>query len=183
MCKNDDFLRDYYRESQENMRFRSGVEYRLLQFLLLFFPIIGLAIVTLYNSSIEEGAFLKISVGAALFILLVTICITIKICAEHKNYRNMGQSIKKVWRYFKLQEDGIYLPDNRIIPEELVDLEPNKGYGSGKGHIFTLVIIWMMALAMIALTVILGIFPSTPAVSENVSTSAAIMIFISLRPL
>lgn len=169
MPKDDNFLKDYYRESQELMRFRSGIEYRLLQFLLLFYPIIGVAMATLFKSSVDEDVFLWISVGATLFIILVTLFITIKIFAEHKNYHNVGQSVKKVWRYFQLHEVGVYLEKESVIPAELVDIDTDKGYGSGKGHIYTLIIIWVMALAMILLTVVLGIFYPVSEVNESLS--------------
>ncbi len=172
MPRNEEFLRDFFKESQEHMRFRSGVEYRLLQFLLLFYPIIGVVMATLYRSSVDQKAYFWLSIGATAFLVIITVLITIKICAEHKTYRNVGQSVKKVWRYFKLQEVGAYLENDRMIAEDVVNLDPDKGYGTGKGYILTLLIVWAMALAMMALTIILGILALTSEESKEVSNSA-----------
>lgn len=153
----DEFLIEYFKQSQERMRHTSDVELRLLQFLLLFYPIIGVAVVTLYNSPIDRTIFSFISFGAAVFLLLITWRIDVKIRAEHNTYREIGQAVKKVLRYYKLSEQGAYISGERIIPEEEVTLDQNKGYGAGKGYRRTLCIVWSMASAMFILTILLGV--------------------------
>jgi len=159
------------------MRHTSDVELRLLQFLLLFYPIIGVAIVTLYRSSIDPTTFSYLSFGAAGFLLLITWRIDVKIRAEHKTYREIGQAVKKVWRYFKLSEEGAYIEKERIIPEEEVALDPHKGYGAGKGYRRTLWIVWLMAFAMIALTILLGFLARISYVPKEEASKLISIIF------
>ncbi len=172
--KDDDFLREYFKESQAFMIYRSGVEYRLLQFLLLFYPIIGLIFSTLYESPIDSRLFLCLTIGVALALIFITILVNNKICAEHETYRKVGLSIQKVWTYFRLAEKGAYLDNDSIVPEDVID--ERKGYGTGKGYLKTLWIVWALAIVVILLVIILGIFkfvtPSTtqPDSSANVST-------------
>ena len=155
MPGNEDFLRDYFKDSQEDMRWRRNVEFRLLQFLLVFYTIIGAAMATLYESSIDQTAYLLLSIGATIFILLTSLFITEKICAEHKIYADIGQAIKKIWSYFGLFEQGAYLENDTILPKTLLD--PKKGYGLGSGYIRTLLIVWTITAAMIAMILALGI--------------------------
>jgi hypothetical protein len=152
----DDFLRECYKDAQEQMRFRAETEYKLLQFLLIFYPIILAAMSTLFGSSISQTAYLLLSIGASIFILLITWFIRQKICAEHKNYSKVGEEVQQIWKYFKMFELGAYLENDSILPKELLD--PENGYGKGLGHKKTLVIVWVITFAVILIILALGIF-------------------------
>lgn len=153
--KDDDFLKEYSRDSQAFMIYRSGVEFRLLQFLLLFYPIIGLIFSTLYESPIDSKLFLYLTIGVSVALIVITILVHNKICAEHETYRKVGLSIQKVWKYFRLAEEGAYLNGDSIVPEDVID-EAN-GFGTGKGYLRTLGIMWALAIVVTTLIITLGI--------------------------
>jgi hypothetical protein len=157
MPKNDSFLIEYFKQCQERMRHTSDTELKLLQFLLLFIPIIGALMAALYDSTIDRIAFMHLSVGVSVFLILVTYFIDGKIRAEHKTYHDVGQSVKKVWRYFELHELGSYIKDEFIIEQEKVHIDRDKGYGAGKGYIRTLWIVWSITGVMMIVILGLGI--------------------------
>ena len=157
MPTSDPFLTEYFKQCQERMRHTSDTELKLLNFLLLFVPIVGALMAALYNSTIGRIAFMHLSVGVSVFLILVTYFIHDKICAEHKTYHDVGQSVKKVWRYFELHELGAYLKDEFIIEEEKVHLDRDKGYGAGTGYIRTLWIVWSITGVMVVVIIGLGI--------------------------
>jgi len=170
MPRDDNFMSEYFKQSQERMRHTSDTELRLLWFLLLFFPIIGVMMATLYGSEIERTAYLFLSIGVSVVFLIVTLFMDIKIRAEHNTYREIGQSVKKVWRYFQLSDEGAYLEKERIIPEEEVVPDPHKGYGAGKGYRRTIYIVWTLTVAMIGVIITLGVLKFTSEVPEPTSS-------------
>ncbi len=165
MKVDDNFLIEHFKETLANMRVRIDVELRFVQFLLLFFPVVGLIFTTLYGSSVDPTVFLYICIIAFFFLIIVTFLIQIQICEGHRTYRDLGLSVQKVWKYFKLSEKGAYLENDSVINEKMIDNE--KGYGTGKGYIRTLVIIWtisiVFALFILALGILKNIPPSAPS--------------------
>jgi hypothetical protein len=157
MAKSDVFLTEFFKQCQEKMRQTSDLEFRLLWFLLLFFPVVGVMVYSLYNLPLASGAYFGISITIAVFLLVIAGFMTIKICYLHKTYNEIGQYTKKVWRYFELSTSGAYLGDSYIVPKEIVDKSPLKGMGAGKGYRQTLLIIWTLTLTMSGVTLILGI--------------------------
>lgn len=163
MPKNDDFLKEYFKESQARMRQTSDVEFRLLQFLLLTYPIIGVVIVTLYGDITETGSLLdrttfwRVCIGAAVSLFVITALITFKIHDMHKTYNRIGRAVRKVWRYYQLEQADIYLEGEWIVQPEEVTTVPSKGYGAGKGYFWTIFILWAMASPMIILSIVLGV--------------------------
>jgi len=155
MPKNDDFLRDYHNESHTRMRQTSDCEFKLLGFALVFYPIITVAVVTLFRGLKEDGGWVSpaefrwVCIGAALSILLTTSFMTKKIVDMHATYHRVGQSVRKVWRYFEMEKKGIYLQGEVIIPEKDVSINPNEGYGTGKGFLWSIFILWSMAIPII----------------------------------
>jgi hypothetical protein len=48
----DKFLQEYFKYVRDEMNWRRELEFRLLQFMLIFYPIMGTAMVTLYQSTV-----------------------------------------------------------------------------------------------------------------------------------
>ena len=154
MKPNDDFLAKYLDDVRGEMKWRRDLEFRLLQFLIVFYPIIGTALVTLYETAISPQVYFMISIGAALLILPATLFVTQRIMVEHDAYAGLARTVTKIWEYFGLFEPGAYLEKETIADPGLKD--PQTGLGQGKGHLRTLVLIWTVTLAMIVLIMTLG---------------------------
>jgi hypothetical protein len=155
MKPNDDFLQKYLADVRDEMKWRRELEFRLLQFLLVFYPIIGTAMVTLYQTSISPTIYMVLSIGASLFILPATLFVTNRITLEHKAYAGLAKTVIKIWKYFGLFESGTYIKDETIIDPSLQN--PKTGFGQGKGYLRTLYLIWTVTAAMIVVILTLGI--------------------------
>jgi hypothetical protein len=172
--KDDDFLKEHFKETRTQMRFGSEVEYRLLQYLLLFFPIVGLIFTTLYKSDIDRPIFLFMSITTAIVLIGITILITIKICAEHSKYHDLGLSVQQVWKYFELTTKGAYLENEVILqPEKVLPDEKGKGgFGTGTGYKKTLSIIWAICIVFVGLIITLATLkPSNVSESPPINSS------------
>ena len=156
MPASDEFLSDYYKDCREEMRGRRDLEFRLVQFLLIFCPIIVTAMTTLYNSELGRGAYQAMSIGASVLVLLVSALVTYRIFVEHKAYASMGLTVQKIWIYFGLFDQGTYLTDDVILPHDLRN--PKTGFGQGRGHVRTVWVVWLVAITVIALILTLGMF-------------------------
>jgi len=150
------FLQDHLKDVRGEMSWRRELEFRLLQFLLVFYPIIGGAIVTLFQSTtISKQAFYITTSGAALLILMATIFVTDRINREHQSYSDLGREVQKIWAYFGLFELGAYINKDTVIPSRLYDKD--KGYGQGQGHKKTLGLIWLTAIALLLVLLTLAL--------------------------
>jgi hypothetical protein len=150
------FLQDHLKDVREEMSWRRELEFRLLQFLLVFYPIIGGAIVTLFQSSvINKRVFYITTSGAALLILVATIFVTDRINREHRAYADLGRQVQKIWAYFGLFAIGAYLKNDTVVPARLYDKD--KGYGQGQGHKKTLGLIWLTAIALLLVLLTLAL--------------------------
>ena len=147
MYPNDEFLREYLKDIRKEMSWRRELEFRLLQFLLIFFPIIATAMVTLYQSTVTGQTYLATAIGASLLIIAASLFVTDRVFREHKAYADLGRQAQKIWAYFALFEPGAYLPDEAMIPEILRDSK--RGFGQGQGHRKTLALIWLVTVAMV----------------------------------
>jgi hypothetical protein len=154
MPPNDDFLAKYLADLRDEMKWRRELEFRLLQFLIVFYPIIGTALVTLYETPISPQIYFMISIAASLLILPASLFVTHRILVEHRAYAGLARTVTKIWEYFALFEPGAYLKEETILDPALKD--PQTGLGQGKGHLRTLALIWAVTLAMIVLIMTLG---------------------------
>lgn len=154
MPKDSGFLMENFRDCQEWMRWRATVEFRLLQSILLIYPVIVAAMAALHRSSIDQKAYWMLSILASLFILGTSWAITKKIQAEHRVYTDIGLTVQKIWSYFDLFKRGAYLKEDSILPEALLD--PDKDYGAGPGYGLTLRIIWIITFGVIVLIMALA---------------------------
>jgi hypothetical protein len=158
MHPDKDFLRDYVKDARAEMNWRREVEFRLMQFLLVFYPILGTAIVTLYQTQIVSSGFWVLAIGAIVFILTASIFVSDRVQSEHRAYAGIGRTIQKIWTYFGLFERGAYLADETILPEQLRD--PEKGFGQGQGYKKTLLLIWLVTVAMVLMILALAFLKS-----------------------
>ena len=155
MKPDNDFLQKYLDDVRDEMKWRRELEFRLLQFLLVFYPIIGTAMVTLYQTAISPTIYIVLSIGASLFILPATFFVTNRITVEHNAYTRLAKTVIKIWGYFGLFEKNAYIKNESILDSSLQD--PKTGFGQGKGYIRTLYLIWTVTAAMIILILTLGI--------------------------
>jgi hypothetical protein len=126
-----------------------------MQFLLVFYPIIGTAMVELFRSNVNVIAFSITATGAILLIVVATIVVTRRIGREHQAYAELGKQVQMIWLYFGLFESGAYLKDRALLPEKLLD-EQN-GYGQGPGYKRTQGLIWVTTATIILILIILAV--------------------------
>jgi len=155
MKPDNDFLQKYLDDARDEMKWRRELEFRLLQFLLVFYPIIGTAIVALYQTAISPKIYIALSIGASLLILPATLFVTNRITVEHKAYAGLAKTVVKIWAHFGLFETNAYIKNDAILDSSLQD--PKTGFGQGKGYMRTLYLIWTVAAAMIILILTLGV--------------------------
>ncbi len=144
----DNFLQEDLRELRSEMAWRRELEFRLVQFLLIFYPVIGSAIISLFQSSISIQAFKYTIAGACLLTVFASLFVTDRIIHEHKAFTRLGHQVQKIWQYFGLFEVGAYLENETMKPPLLLDKQ--KGFGQGQGYKKTILLIWFITLAMIS---------------------------------
>src|SRR5215207_7966820 len=149
------FLQDHLRDVRSEMSWRRELEFRLLQFLLVFYPIIGTAMISLFQSDVRGPAFSITAVGAAFLILAASAFVTDRINHEHRAYADLGKQVQMIWAYFGLFESGAYLEDRAFLSARLRDEQ--KGYGQGQGYRKTLGLIWLVTAAMILILIALAV--------------------------
>jgi hypothetical protein len=146
----DRFLQDHLRDVRAEMSWRRELEFRLLQLLLVFYPIIGTVIVQLFTSNIVNAEAFQFTAGVlALLILAVSFFVLSRIEHEHKAYAKLGKQVQMIWEYFGLFESGAYLPNRAFLPAELRDKQD--GYGQGKGYRRTQILIGALTIVMLAI--------------------------------
>ena len=146
----DRFLQDHLRDVRAEMSWRRELEFRLLQLLLVFYPIIGTVIVQLFASNIVNAEAFRFTAGVlALLILGVSYFVISRIEHEHKAYAKLGKQVQMIWEYFGLFESGVYLPNRAFLPAELRDKQD--GYGQGKGYRRTQILIGALTIVMLAI--------------------------------
>jgi hypothetical protein len=149
------FLYEHLRDTRAEMSWRRELEFRLMQFILVFFPVIGTVIIELFRANINVWAFFATAVGAIALILTATIMITKRIKREHEVYVELSQQLLMVWSYFGLFEHGAYLKDKAFLSKKLFD-EKN-GIGKGPGYQRTQQLIWITSSAVMGILIILAV--------------------------
>jgi len=150
------FLQDHLKDVRAEMTWRRELEFRLMQFMLIFYPIIGTAMVELYKSSnINAVVYLVVALGAIVLILYATNVVTKRIDREHEAYAELAKQVSLIWTYYGLFEIGAYLKDRAILPERL---RPERDeYGKGVGYKKTKELIWVTTIAVILVLIALVI--------------------------
>ena len=95
--KNEEFLRDFFLEQKQDLRWRRNIELHLLQYVFALYPVLLIAWATLYTTKINSTAFFILSIGLSVFILLVSLVISIKIFSQHKIQKEISKDIKKIY--------------------------------------------------------------------------------------
>lgn len=156
----DRFLQDHMRDVRAEMSWRRELEFRLLQLLLVFYPIIGTVIVQLFTSNVVNAeAFRFTAVVLAFLILGVSYFVISRIDHEHKAYAKLGKQVQLIWEYFGLFESGMYLPNQAFLPAELRD--ETEGYGQGKGYRRTQILIGALTFVMLVILGALAVLKKT----------------------
>lgn len=151
----DRFLQDQLKDIKSEMSWRRELEFRLLQFLLVFYPVIGTAMVTLFQSNVTSTVFWIVTAGASMLIIVASLFVSDRIRHEHFAYSELGGQVQKIWTYFGFFESGAYIKDDTVLPARLKD--PGKGYGQGRGYRKTLVLIWFISVSLILILLALAV--------------------------
>jgi hypothetical protein len=153
----DRFLYEHLRDSRAEMTWRRELEFRLMQFMLIFYPILGTAIVELFrNNGISAIAFSIVALASVVLIVIATIIVTDRIDHEHETYVDLGRQVRLIWLYFGLFEKGAYLPDQAFLPEKLLDEKTSLGTGPGFRKTKTLIRVTSATL-IVLLMILTGI--------------------------
>lgn len=151
----DKFLQDQLKDIKSEMSWRRDLEFRLLQFLLVFYPVIGTAMVTLFQSNISSTVFWIATAGASILIIVASLFVSDRIRHEHFAYIELGGQVQKIWAYFGFFETGAYIKGDTILPARLND--PGNGYGQGRGYKKTIALIWFISVSLISILLALAV--------------------------
>lgn len=150
----DRFLYEHLHDTRAEMTWRRELEFRLMQFMLIFYPILGTAVVELFkNNSIGKIAFSIVALISIALIVVATFIVTERIDHEHETYVDLGRQVQLIWLYFGLFEKGAYLPDQTFLPQKLLD--EKHSLGTGPGYKKTKTLIKVTSLTLIVVLVIL----------------------------
>ncbi len=114
------FLREHYLDQMEEMRWRRGVEYRLVNFLLLLLAILGAAMAQAFRADVPKVPFLAMGGLLVLSILAIAAAATAKIVREHATHEAIGSDVQLLWVRAGLFEKGRHLPDRALKPIALL---------------------------------------------------------------
>ncbi len=150
MVKSRKFLMKVYEDVTAEMRCRRNFESQLVHYYFLFYTLVGIATVTLFQADKTQESFPVISPWIALLIAMITSFLTFRIAYDHKKYAEFGQIAVRVWKYFEMFTKNAYLKGEAIVPEKFKD------YGMGRGYFYTCLLLWLMAGGMFIVLVILS---------------------------
>ena len=146
----DRILQDLLKDARAEMSWRRDVEFRLLQLLLVFYPIIGTVMVQVFQSENVSIQAFRITASLIAFLILAVFFFVIqRIEYEHKAYSKLAKQVLKIWSYFRLFESGAYLKDQAFLPVDLLD--EKDGLGQGKGYRRTQILIVAITIAVLSL--------------------------------
>ena len=151
MVKDDEFLKEFFADCQNAMRWRSETEWKLLNLFIVLHPVIVGAMLGVGDLVDDKTISFALALSMAAFLTVLTILLTVKIRAEHRIYEEIGQQVVRIWWYFGLFDKGAYLEDEAILEEKA------KGYGRGKGYLRTLYILWAITGMTDAILIVVGI--------------------------
>lgn len=150
----DRFLQDHLRDVRAEMSWRRELEFRLLQLLLVFYPIIGTVMIQLFQSDVDARAFRITAVFLTILIVAVSYFVIMRIEHEHKAYAKLGKQVQKIWLYFGLFESGAYLNDQAFLSTDLLDAK--EGIGQGMGYRRTQTLIGGLTVVMLFILIALA---------------------------
>jgi uncharacterized membrane protein len=138
MAKDDEFLKEFFVDCQNGMRWHSETEWKLLNLFMILHPVIVGATLGMTELTSNRMLFLALAISMAVFLTVLTILLTVRVVDAHKYYETLGRVVVKIWEYFGLFEEGAYLEGKAILEDKA------RRYGTGKGHRRTLHILWGM---------------------------------------
>ncbi len=154
MCgaKNDDFLKTYYIDAQNEMRWRREVEYKLLTNYIAISAFLLPAEALLYKemASMPHRMLAATCITIAVFVL--TIGVSLKIRAENTIYKALGRNVVAIWEYFEMFSKGTYLSSQPMLPKN------SRQYGQGSGYKRTLYVLWSLTVTVSVLSFVLAVF-------------------------
>jgi hypothetical protein len=154
----DKHLEAHLKELREEMAWRRELEFKLLQFPLIFFPVIGTAMVTLFQSDAGPVVFWGAVAFASVLIIGASVFVSDRIRHGHVSYVGLGSAVQKIWTYYGFFEPGAYIKDDTILPARLN--EPGKGYGQGAGYKKSIALIWFISGSLVLTLVVLALIKS-----------------------
>jgi hypothetical protein len=125
-----------------------------MQFMLIFYPIIGTVMIELFKSDINAIIFLIVAIGTIVLIVYTTTVVTKRITSEHQVYIELSQQVLLIWTHFGLFEKGAYLNDRAFLDKKLLDEQT--GLGRGQGYKKTQRLIWTASFTVIVILAILA---------------------------
>jgi hypothetical protein len=131
----ESFLKLHYTDTQNEMRWRREVEYKLLSNFILVLSILITAQGLVYPKIESWTIRRNVSILFIFFSLTLTILLSLKIKAENKIIKQLGDNIVKLWEDFGLfieEAGGPFLPVS------------SKKYGKGPGYKITLSFFWFL---------------------------------------
>lgn len=145
---NEDFLKQFYIDTQNEMRWRREVEYKLLNNFILVVSFLISAQTLIYPKIVDISNRIWMAILLSSFLLILTIALNVKINSENAIYKRLGAGIVKVWEHFKLFEK---LNDSSSFLNE-----ESKNYGKGEGYRNTIGIFWILWVSFLTLSILLA---------------------------
>lgn len=150
MPKDNDFLLEYFRDCQSEMRWRRENEFRLANLLIALYPITLAAMAAASGLVSDRLLYSSSTIAVASLLLALTFFVAFKISEEHKIYESVGRVVVRIWTYYELFKVGIYIPDQAILDQK------SKEYGTGKGYIRTVRILWALTFIVALMILTMG---------------------------
>lgn len=148
--KDDEFLKVILVECEKKLRWHSDIEYRLLNMFIVISPVIITAVIGIKQFIGDSDQYFYLTKSIAIFLLILTFFISLKVYFEHKTYRDVAEDVINIWKFFKLLEDGVYLPNQRILSKNA------ENYGKGIGWFATVLILWVITIVTSSILLIFG---------------------------
>jgi hypothetical protein len=151
-------LEEHLKELHDEMAWRRELEFKLLQFPLIFFPVIGTAMVTLFESDAGPTVFWGAVAFASILIIGASWFVSDRIRHGHVSYVRLGSAVQKIWTHYGFFELGAYIKDDTILPTYLN--EPGNGYGQGSGYKKSIGLIWFISGSLVLTLLVLAVIKS-----------------------
>lgn len=148
------FLVAYYSETQEEMRWRREVEFKLMTIMLSVDTILfGVFTLVIQSAKIPHDFVKLIGIIISGFIFVLSACIIAKIIHDNKIYKKLGSSVANLLSYSNMN-------DSKLLVKGWTE------YGQGNGFKFTNSIISIICIATIIGLLLISFAPQVSSVTE-----------------
>ncbi len=112
---NDEFLIELYRDAQEQMRWRTEIELRYVEFFtyIILAVIAGMITASYYLASSHD--FYYVAVFVIIFTIFLWVSICFKLDGEDASFCQWGDVVQRIWSYFECFDDSKYILGKSII--------------------------------------------------------------------